>query len=234
MPVMVDRYTNIQYPLNWMDSLTINFNVSSNPLSYASNRFYMLMKPVAVLPLDKIELTGANINNKNNKLLFKVYNPSFIKQYEIQRSTNGNEFSTISIISLNSNNQHQTDFEFLDQSFVSNTNFYRIKVVNIDESFQYSNSIKIGSKIKDVNITMSSNVILNNQISLLLNSATKGNLNYFIADEAGRILQSNKLNYQIGSQQITININANLPEGIYFLKLFVENNATPFVFKIIK
>jgi parallel beta-helix repeat protein len=234
MPVMVDRYTNIQYPLNWMDSLTINFNVISNPLSYASNRFYMLMKPVAVLPLDKIELTGANINSKTNKLLFKVYNPSFIKQYEVQRTTNGNEFSTISIISLNNNNQHQTDFEFLDQSFFSNTNFYRIKVVNIDGGFQYSNSIKIGSKLKDVDITMSSNVILNNQISLLINSAIKGNLNYFIADEAGRILQSNKLNFQIGSQQITININANLPKGIYFLKLFVENNTIPFVFKIIK
>ncbi len=234
MPVMVDRYTNIQYPLNWMDSLTINFNVSSNPLSYASNRFYMLMKPVAVLPLDKIELTGSNINNKNNKLLFKVYNPNFIKQYEIQRSTTGNNFSTISIISLNTNNQHQTDFEYVDQSLLSNTNFYRIKVINIDGSFQYSNTIKIVSKHKDFDITMSSNVILNNQISLLINSAKKGNLNYFIADEAGRMLQYNKFNYQIGSQQITININASLPKGIYFLNLFVENNTIPFVFKIIK
>jgi hypothetical protein len=192
------------------------------------------MKPVVVLPLDKIELTGTNINSKTNKLLFKVYNPSFIEQYEIQRSTTGNNFSTISIILLNSNNQHQTDFEFLDQSFFSNTNFYRIKVVNIDGSFQYSNSIKIGSNNKDFDITMPSSVILNNQISLLLNSAIKGNLNYFIADEAGRILQSNKLLYQTGSQQITININANLPKGIYFLKLFVENNTIPFVFKIIK
>jgi hypothetical protein len=186
------------------------------------------------LPLDKIELTGSNINSESNKLLFKVYNPSFIKQYEIQRSTNGNEFSTISIISLNSNNQHQTDFEFLDQSFVSNTNFYRIKVVNIDVSFQYSNSIKIGNRHKDVDITMSSNIVFKNQISILMNSATKGNLNYFIADEAGRILQSNKFNHQIGSQQITININANLPKGIYFLKLFDENNTIPFVFKMIK
>jgi CDP-diacylglycerol pyrophosphatase len=81
---------------------------------------------------------------------------------------------------------------------------------------------------------MPTNDISNNQISLLINSVRKGNLNYFIADEAGRMLQSNKLNYQIGSQQITININSNLPKGIYYLKLFVENNKIPFVFKMIK
>jgi hypothetical protein len=233
-PVIVDRYTSIQYPLNWSDSLTINFNVNSNPLSYVSNRFYMLMKPIAILPLDKIELTGYNINSKTNKLLFKVYNPSFIKQYEVQKSTNGTEFSSISTISLNINNQHQTDFEFLDKAFVSNTNFYRIKVVNIDGSSEFSNSMKIASKIKDFDIIMPTNVISNNQISLFIQSVSKGNLNYFLLDELGRILQSNHVKFQNGAQQNLININANLPKGIYYLKLIVENNTTPFVFKMIK
>lgn len=233
-PVMVDRYTSIQYPLNWSDSLTINFNVNSTPLSYVSNRFYMLMKPIAILPLDKIELTGYNINSKTNKLLFKVYNPSFIKQYEVQKSTNRTEFSSISTISLNINNQHQTDFEFLDKAFVSNTNFYRIKVVNIDGSSEFSNSIKIASKIKDFDITMLTNVISNNQITLLIQSVSKGNLNCFLVDELGRILQSNQVRFQNGAQENIINIDANLPKGIYFLKLFVENNTSSFVFKMIK
>jgi hypothetical protein len=234
MPVMVDRYTNIQYPLNWMDSLTINISVSNNPLSYASNRFYMLMKPVAVLPLDKIELTGANINNKTNKLLFKVYNPSFIKQYEIQRSKTGNNFSTISIIALNTNNQHQTDFYYVDQSLITNSNFYRIKVVNIDGSVQYSNLINIASKIKEFDATMTTSVISNNQVSLLIQSKNKGNVQFFVVDELGRIMQSDKFVYQIGTQQNRININANLSKGIYFLKLIAENIPTPFVFKMIK
>jgi hypothetical protein len=205
MPVMVDRYTNIQYPLNWMDSLTINFNISSNPLSYASNRFYMLIKPVAILPLDKIELTGANINNKTNKLLFKVYNPNFIKQYEIQRSTTGNNFTTISTISLNINNQHQDDFEYIDQSCISSSNFYRIKVVNIDGSFQYSNLINITNKFKDFDITMSTNLISNNQVSLIIQSKNKGNVQFFVVDEIGRVMQSDKFAYLKGTQQNTIN-----------------------------
>jgi len=234
MPVMVDRYTNMQYPLNWIDSLTINFNVSSNPLSYASNRFYMLMKPVAILPLDKIELTGANINSKTNKLLFKVYNPNFIKQYEIQRSTTGNNFSTISIIALNANNQSQTDFEYVDQSCISSSNFYRIKVVNIDGSVQYSNLINITSKVKDFDITMPTNLISNNQVSLLIQSKNKGNIQFFVVDEIGRVMQSDKFEYQKGTQQNTININPQLSKGIYFLKLIAENIPTPFVFKMIK
>jgi hypothetical protein len=234
MPVMVDRYTNIQYPLNWMDSLTINFNISSNPLSYASNRFYMLIKPVAILPLDKIELTGANINNKTNKLLFKVYNPNFIKQYEIQRSTTGNNFTTISTISLNINNQHQDDFEYIDQSCISSSNFYRIKVVNIDGSFQYSNLINITNKFKDFDITMSTNLISNNQVSLIIQSKNKGNVQFFVVDEIGRVMQSDKFAYLKGTQQNTINLNPHLSKGIYFLKLSVENNSSPIVFKIIK
>ncbi len=233
-PIMVDRYTHIQYPLNWMDSLIINFNVNNEPLSYASNRFYILMKPVAILPLDKIELTGNNINDKTNKLHFKVHNPNFIKQYEVQRSKNGTEFSTISTISLNTNNQNQTVFEFLDQLLSSNINFYRIKVINIDGSFQFSNSIKIANKIKDFYITMPSNFISNNQISLHMQSVSKGIFNYFIVDEVGRILQSDNVEFQKGAQKNTININANLPKGVYFLKLFVENNTIPFVYKMIK
>jgi Leucine-rich repeat (LRR) protein len=81
---------------------------------------------------------------------------------------------------------------------------------------------------------MPTNDISNNQISFLVYAALKGNFNYFIFDESGRILQTNKLNYQIGSQQIIININANLPKGIYFLKLLIENTKAPFVFKMIK
>jgi hypothetical protein len=231
---MVDRFTNLQYPLNWMDSLTINFNVNSDPLSFASNRFYILMKPVAILPLDKIELTVSAITNKVNKLLFKVNNPNFIKQYEIQRSTTGNDFSTISIISLNVNNQHQTDFEFLDQSFVSNTNFYRIKVLNIDGTYQYSNSIKVASKIKHFNITMPNKIISNNQITFFVESVSKGNLSYIILEESGRLLQTDHVKFQNGAQENTINIKANLPKGFYFLKLFLEENETPFVFKMIK
>ena len=234
MPIMVDRYTNIQYPLNWIDSLTINFTISSNPLSYASNRFYMLMKPVAILPLDKIELTGVSINTKINKLIFKVYNPNFIKQYEIQRSATGNDFSTISVISLNTNNQSQTDFEYVDQSLISNSNFYRIKVVNIDGSVQYSNLINIASKIKDFDITMTTNLISNNQVSLFIQSKNKGNVQFFVVDEIGRIIQSDKFVYQKGSQEKIINITPNLPKGIFFLKLSTENNSTPFVFKMIK
>jgi hypothetical protein len=234
MPIMVDRYTNIQYPLNWTDSLMINFNVSSNPLSYASNRFYVLMKPITILPLDKIELTGYSIDNKVNKLLFKVYNPNFIKQYEIQRSANGNDFSTISIISLNTNNQSQTDFEYIDQSPTSNSNFYRIKVVNIDGSVQFSNLIKIGSKHKDFDITMPSNVISNNQVSLFIQSKNNCNVQFFVVDEIGRIIQTDKFEYHKGTQQNTINLNPHLPKGIYFLKLSKENNSNPFVFKMIK
>jgi len=234
IPIMVDRYTNIEYPLNWIDSLTINFNVSTNPLSYSPNRFYMLMKPIAILPLDKIELTGTGINSKFNKLLFKVYNANFIKQYEIQRSKTGKDFSTISIISSKANSQHQTDFEFLDQSLVRNTNFYRIKVVNIDGSLQYSNSIKITSKIKDFDITLPTNVISNNQITFFIESVSKGNLNYIIADESGRLLQSDFMKFQNGAQENTININTNLPRGVYFIELFVKNNENPFVFKMIK
>lgn len=81
---------------------------------------------------------------------------------------------------------------------------------------------------------MPSNVISNNQISLFIQSTSKGKFNYFLLDELGRILQSNHVKFQNGAQQNMININANLPKGIYFLKLFVENNTSSFVFKMIK
>jgi len=187
-----------------------------------------------ILPLDKIELTGANINNKTNKLLFKVYNPNFIKQYEIQRSTTGNNLSTISIIALNANNQSLTDFEYVDHSLTTSSNFYRIKVVDIDGSVQYSNIIKIVNQSKDFDITMPTNLISNNQVSLLIQSKNKGNVQFFVVDEIGRVMQSDKFVYQKGTQQNTININPQLSKGIYFLKLIAENIPTPFVFKMIK
>jgi hypothetical protein len=94
--------------------------------------------------------------------------------------------------------------------------------------------VKIINKIKDIDIAISTNVISNNQISFIIESSQIGSVQFYVADVIGRILQYDKIEYQKGIQENIININPDIPKGIYLLKFSLSNKSTPFVFKIIK
>jgi hypothetical protein len=138
--------------------------------------------------------------------------------YEVERSSDG-----ISFTNIGSRNTLQTSgvqrYSFIDNAPLNGTNFYRIKQVDKDGSYQYSSiqKVSISDVIKHWNIYP--NPAKNNTIVYALNNYVKADIS--VSDLNGRIVYHSSLNNVIAGQQITIPLQ-HFSKGVYVIKITTE------------
>ncbi len=147
------------------------------------------------------------------------------KEYQIERSGDGNTFKEIGIIA-SKNNLSGSHYTYVDAYPLSGINYYRLKSVDIDGKFSYSNIDKVTFNLIANNVIVYPNPAKD---ILTVQSNFKGKrLNITITDLAGRkILQTIKQNNQL----IEIPI-FDLRAGFYLLK--INDGMTSVSKKIIK
>lgn len=107
--------------------------------------FYLFVNSVFGLPVKLTSFEARAINNKSVKIIWKTAEESQIKHYEIERSRNGVNFS--SIAKVNSRNS-PTPAEYTgdDLSPEVGINYYRLKVVSEDDKIEYSRIERVNFK----------------------------------------------------------------------------------------
>ncbi|MFY7886961.1 MAG: hypothetical protein ACOVOV_19165, partial [Dolichospermum sp.] len=88
---------------------------------------------------NNILLTTLLKPNKTVLLNWKALAPQGINNFVVERSTDGVNFTSLSIIEKNSNN----NFDFVDASPISNLNYYRIKAIENNGKFLYSKVVAV-------------------------------------------------------------------------------------------
>ena len=71
---------------------------------------------------------------------WNVAEESNLKEYQIQRSTTGNNYVTIGIVTPET---AKSIYSFSDMNFVSSTVYYRIKTVDLDGKVKYSSIVRL-------------------------------------------------------------------------------------------
>jgi hypothetical protein len=100
---------------------------------------------VQTLPITLEKFVGTGLNNGANALTWQVSQEIDFKQYEIERSVNGSNFQKIGT-QLPINGLVKT-YQFIDQNIsTTNTrNYYRLKIVDRNNTFTYSPIITIST-----------------------------------------------------------------------------------------
>ena len=148
---------------------------------------------------------------------------SNLYKYEIERSLNGLSFNTIKeqlpISRKGVKNYSATDRELPLNENIASQLYYRLKTINTDGGFAYSN-------IQKVNFGNAGNIKINvfpnpftNKVDVSLNVDKEGYVETSISDVLGKVLISKKSKVQKGISTISINEVQNLPKGVYFLKV---------------
>src|SRR6185437_9700202 len=89
-----DIYLHTSTPLN-IDGVTdIDFNVVNVAGSYAANRFRIVFSQLSTLPVTFTSVK-AYLQNQNINVEWKVDNEQNIKQYEVEKSVDGNHFTNL-------------------------------------------------------------------------------------------------------------------------------------------
>ena len=90
------------------------------------------------LPLDLISFSGKT-NNEAIVLNWKTANEKDFSQYEVQKSADALEYASIGSVFANKGNY----YNFIDNAPNAQNNYYRLKMVNSDGSFNFSQAINV-------------------------------------------------------------------------------------------
>jgi hypothetical protein len=135
---------------------------------------YILGRLGGALPLNLISFTGKNING-NNLLSWKTDNEINTSHFDVERSINGINFIKIGTVAA-FNRPGVNQYTFDDLYPAAGINLYRLKQVDINSKFEYSNTVKILFTITE-------------NISILPNPATD-KLNIRLAAASGKWMGS--------------------------------------------
>jgi parallel beta-helix repeat protein len=165
------------------------------------------------LPVTLVDFKG-NRAEKGNLLTWITAEEVNVSHYEVERSFN--DFSFESIGKVNAKNKASV-YTFLDQENIQKQTYYRLKMVDNDQSFQYSNTISLKATNKQGKYKIYPNpttgiIIFETYIE------TEGDVQIEFLNAAGQrvIFLTQRLN--AGNQNIQVDL-SNLPKGKYLTKL---------------
>ncbi|MCY7292091.1 MAG: T9SS type A sorting domain-containing protein, partial [Ferruginibacter sp.] len=170
----------------------------------------------AVLPISWLYFRGSN-KGKNNFLEWATENEQNNKAFELQRSLTGVNFAGISSIASQGNSNTQQTYSYKDagiDKLNSAVMYYRIKQIDLNGSFKYSNIVRLNYNIKE---KINSIVYPNPTPGMITVTVGENSLIGTIAvvmDVNGRVIQQIK----IAAQSQSINLN-NFSNGTYFIRL---------------
>ena len=213
--LLLDKFLNTSTPISLSDSSFINITVTSNSASAAADRFKVVFRQAAVLPVTFTSVTGYQ---KNQTVLveWKVENESGMKEYEVQASVDGINFSTVS--SVKANNFASGSYQWTDAAPVAGSNFYRIKSVSQDGNISYTSVVKVVMPKISGGISVYPNPVMNGNIHLHLTNQPAGIYDVRLLNAVGQTVGSKRIIRAAGNSTENISI-ASLPKGIYQLEI---------------
>jgi len=96
----------------------------------------------APLPVELTSFEGKQ-TGLSNILTWKTASEQNNKGFHIEKSTNGNDWEQISFIDGNGTTTEISNYEFKDNQPFNGENYYRLKQVDFDGKFEYSNIVNI-------------------------------------------------------------------------------------------
>jgi poly(beta-D-mannuronate) lyase len=172
--------------------------------------------PFVILPLHLISFNASLLQNET-LLQWQVENEINFKHYELEYSTDGINFKTIAIIVA----KNKSTYDYKYQQTIVQKEYYRIKMVDNDDTYSYSKIISLNAKGKP-------------SVSVYPNPAKE----FIMVDINGMIAETTALVIYNASGQAVKTIPAakktnkipiqHLSKGLYHLQITQKNGETGF------
>ncbi len=184
------------------------------------------------LPITLGEFTGT-IQNNSVLLEWKTYSESNSKEFNIERSVDGINFETIHITLAAGNSTSARNYSYNDNDLPGkNILYYRLKLVDIDGQYQYSNIVRLRFSKESFYIN---NIYPQPAPDIIhvdvYNSQEATNCTMSFINMSGVVVKRSTLHLNKGNNIIDVNVSS-LSKGVYFMK--INNSETEIVGKLVK
>lgn len=130
---------------NNISQFTVRLGAIVNNNALAARQFSIYMKDFAIsnpasLPLTLLNFNAVNKENNKVELSWMTTDHKDFSHFELERSTDGKNFSKVMMMMTESNSSAQKSYSYRDNTEGLNTKlvYYRLRLVDIDERFTYS------------------------------------------------------------------------------------------------
>lgn len=138
-------------------------------------------------------LTGFTAEWNNDKAITESWNTQQeinFSHFNIERSQDGSIWNTIGSIQAKGNSSIETNYSFTDRNPLSGVNYYRLKIVDLDGHYEYS-EIKVLRSALVTNISFFPNPA-RDYVNVALGEASGTQVTVRLINQAGQVLQEKK------------------------------------------
>ncbi|MEP6674480.1 MAG: T9SS type A sorting domain-containing protein [Ferruginibacter sp.] len=173
-----------------------------------------------VLPLSLSDFT-AEKNNGNIKLNWQTSQEQNTSHFIIEKSSDGTHFYFLKEVAAAGNSNVLHSYTATDPSPLYGTNFYRIKMLDLDGKYSYSKIVAVKMDDKNTGLSIFPNPV-NKELQVQIASPSKEKAILRILDIAGRVLQEQKI--QLNGTVISTSMNVTgLQQGTYQLEIIYSD-----------
>lgn len=135
--------------------------------------------------------------------------------FEIERSADGNSFSSIGSINAAGNSTDKKYYTHMDAAPLNGTNFYRLKMIDLDGTATFSRVVAIRNNNASLELQLFPNPATD-VLQVQVPSTRREEASLLITDAAGKILLRKAIQISEGHNSISLPV-AQLPKGLYFI-----------------
>lgn len=174
------------------------------------------------IPLSMIAFKGEKVGEKTNRLTWTTANEINVERFDIERSTDGQNFALIGTTKAVGTSKNQEKYAFLDDNASDNTpQYYRLKMVDNDGTFTFSRIITIDNRAKKGLIVATFPNPVANELTLE-HPQLVGDVVFSISDVNGKKWLTKTAT---NSPKTLIDVQ-DLPNGIYFVECQSKGEKT--------
>lgn len=193
-----------------------NFNIAANSIFIGGvgDGWSQVTYPLGALPLTLLSFTGQQ-QGKTNLLNWATSQEVNTSHFELERSANPNGFSVINKILAAGNSNKTKKYSSVDELPLAGNNFYRLKMVDADGKFKYSNVILLRALDNNVLLSVFPNPVADKLNIAISNNAIISKLQLQVFDVGGKLMGQ-----QSAANSNTISIDVGrYAAGVYLLKI---------------
>jgi hypothetical protein len=170
------------------------------------------------LAVQLLRFTAAPAGSSVVNLAWEADAASQAVQYQVQKSVNGTDFSSIGTVDAAVG---QTNYQFADQNAAGSLIYYRLLLIQADRSVGYSATVTVQRTQPAGQASLRPSVIGQGATTLYIGSPVAGSVNVTITDGSGSILTKKSVTVNAGDNYISLDV-PGFAKGVYYVYITGE------------
>lgn len=190
--------------------------------------YNLLKNPVTSLPVRLISFTGKK-DDKNNVLNWSTATEINTSHFEIERSTSGINFIKLGKVKAKGNSASINNYsiiDMLDDDLSLNRSYYRLKIVDADNSFEYSTIVVITRNDSGFPKVTTYPNPFTDYIVLTYQSLKAAKVTYRLMDFSNKKVYENTTKVNKGVNKVNLYGLSKLAAGYYTLQIIIDSEIT--------